>query len=72
MHFVKEKLDNGLICTPEYQKPACRCALDNDLICTPCANTRSQLADVLTNDLNNVTFYTIISKLGIENAHSPA
>lgn len=52
-HFLKEKLDSGLICTPYV-------------------STGSQLADVLTKGLANVTFQAIVGKLGMENIYSPA
>ena len=48
-HFLKEKLDSGLICTPYV-------------------STGSQLADVLTKGLANVTFQAIVGKLGMETA----
>lgn len=52
-HFIKEKLDSGLICTPF-------------------ASTKDQLADVLTKGLPNNVFQDLISKLGMEDIHSPA
>ena len=52
-HFIKEKLDSGLICTPFV-------------------TTNNQVADVLTKGLNGSTFQKIISKLGMDNIHSPA
>lgn len=52
-HFIKEKLDSGLICTPYV-------------------STQGQLADVLTKWLGSSVFESIVSKLGMENAYSPA
>lgn len=52
-HFIKEKLDSGLICTPFV-------------------STKDQLADVLTKGLPNNVFQDLISKLGMEDIHSPA
>ena len=52
-HFIKEKLDSGLICTPFV-------------------STKDQVADVLTNGLPNNMFQDLISKLGMEDIHSPA
>jgi len=52
-HFIKEKLDNGLICTPFV-------------------STKDQVADVLTKGLPNNMFQDLISKLGMEDIHSPA
>lgn len=52
-HFIKEKLDSGLICTPFVP-------------------TRNQLADILTKGLSSASFQGIISKLGMEDIHSPA
>uniref|UniRef100_A0A2P2MWT8 Retrovirus-related Pol polyprotein from transposon TNT 1-94 n=1 Tax=Rhizophora mucronata TaxID=61149 RepID=A0A2P2MWT8_RHIMU len=46
--------------------------LESGLICTPYMPTHSQLADVLTKGLNSSVFQNIISKLGMENAYSPA
>jgi len=51
-HFIKEKLDNGLICTPFV-------------------STKDQVADVLTKGLPNNMFQDLISKLGMEDIHSP-
>lgn len=52
-HFIKEKLESGLICTPYI-------------------STHSQLADVLTKGLSSSAFQNCLSKLGMENAYSPA
>lgn len=51
-HFIKEKLESGLISTPY----------------TP---SKDQLADVLTKGLPVSRFQEIISKLGMEDIHSP-
>ena len=52
-HFIKEKLDSGIICTPFV-------------------STKDQLADVLTKGLSGTVFQDIVSKLGMEDIHSPA
>lgn len=52
-HLIKEKLDNGLICTPYVP-------------------TDRQLADILTKGLSSKVFDMFVSKLGMENLHSPA
>ena len=46
--------------------------MDNGLICTPYVPTRGKLADFLTKELSNVSFHTIIFKLGMEDTYSPA
>ena len=51
-HFIKEKLDNGTICTPFV-------------------SIGNQLADILTKGLSGSTFQSIVSKLGMDNIHSP-
>ena len=52
-HFIKDKLDSGLICTPFV-------------------STKDQVTDVLTEGLSNNVFQDLISKLGMEDIHSPA
>lgn len=42
------------------------------MICTPFVSTEGQLANVLTKGLSGSTFYSSVSKLGMENIHSPA
>ena len=51
-HFIKEKLDNRLICTPFV-------------------SIKDHVADVLTKGLSNNVFQDLISKLGMEDIHSP-
>ena len=46
--------------------------LDSGLICTPFVTTKNQLADMLTKGLPSAVFQEIISKLGMEDIHSPA
>ena len=50
-HFIEEKLDSRLICTPFV-------------------STKGQLANVLTKGLSGTAFFSIVSKLGMENIHS--
>ena len=42
------------------------------LICTPFVSTKDHVADVLTKCLPNNVFQDLISKLGMEDIHSPA
>lgn len=51
-HFIKEKLDSGLICSPFVP-------------------TRDQLADVHMQELTSVIFQSSITKLRMEDIHSP-
>lgn len=46
-------------------------SLDSKLICTPFVPIKGQLADMLTNRLNENISQSIISKLEIENIYSP-
>ena len=52
-HFIKEKLESGLICTPFVP-------------------SEDQLAYVLTKGLPSEQFQNIVSKLGMDDIHSPA
>ena len=51
-HFIKGKLDSGLICTPFVP-------------------TGDQLVGVLTKGLSGAVFQKIVSKLGMDDIHSP-
>lgn len=46
--------------------------LDNNLICTSYMPINSQLADILTKDINNSMFQTLISKLETDNIYFSA
>lgn len=46
--------------------------LDSSLIYTPQIPTNTQLADVLTKDVSNQAFQTLIGKLGIDTIYSKA
>ena len=43
--------------------------LESGLICIPYIQSKNQLADILTKGLQNPTFHTIISKLGMSNIY---
>ena len=45
--------------------------LERSLICTPFVSSKDQLANVLTKGLPSTMFWDIISKLGMEDIHSP-